>query len=220
MSDVDPVAFHVPFRVRFDEAAPDGRLRTSSALRYAQDLAWQHSADRGFDRAWYDEHALTWMVRAARVACLSAVVACATGGDDAEGGQAGRTVDDLDLVLVPDQPELEAHRQGIRAAQTLADKVVAGGVGAGKGCGNGIEVATGLGAVSSSCVPLAPALVGFASAVAGGGAAMGGPTCVASRSMALAVCASCMACVAKLSKSTALLLSGASARACATSAMV
>jgi acyl-ACP thioesterase len=73
LSDVEPTAFHVPFRVRFDEAAPDGLLRTSSALRYAQDLAWQHSAERGFDRAWYDEHALTWMVRAARVEILAPV---------------------------------------------------------------------------------------------------------------------------------------------------
>ncbi len=32
---------------------PDGRLRTSGLLRYAQDLAWIHSASRGFDRAWY-----------------------------------------------------------------------------------------------------------------------------------------------------------------------
>ena len=42
-----------PYRVRFDEAGPDGLLRTSVLLRYAQDLAWFHSAARGFDRAWY-----------------------------------------------------------------------------------------------------------------------------------------------------------------------
>jgi len=39
-----------PYRVRFDEAAPDGRIRTSVLLRYAQDLAWYHSAYRGFTR--------------------------------------------------------------------------------------------------------------------------------------------------------------------------
>ena len=33
----------LPFRVRFDEAGPDGLLRTSSLLRYAQDLASHHS---------------------------------------------------------------------------------------------------------------------------------------------------------------------------------
>jgi acyl-ACP thioesterase len=56
-----------PYRVRFDEAGPDGRLRTSVLLRYAQDLAWFHSAQRGFDRPWYAERGLTWLVRAAEV---------------------------------------------------------------------------------------------------------------------------------------------------------
>lgn len=58
----------VPFRVRFDEARPDGLLRTSSLLRYAQDLASFHSAERGFDRAWYAERGLAWLARAAVVA--------------------------------------------------------------------------------------------------------------------------------------------------------
>ena len=44
-----------PYRVRFDEAGPDGLLRTSVLLRYAQDLAWYHSAGRGFGRDWYAE---------------------------------------------------------------------------------------------------------------------------------------------------------------------
>ena len=56
-----------PYRVRFDEAAPDGRIRTSVLLRYAQDLAWYHSAYRGFTRAWYRERGLTWLARAAEV---------------------------------------------------------------------------------------------------------------------------------------------------------
>jgi len=56
-----------PYRVRFDEAGPDGLLRTSVLLRYAQDLAWFHSASRGFDRAWYAERDLTWLVRAAEI---------------------------------------------------------------------------------------------------------------------------------------------------------
>ena len=47
------VAAPSPYRVRFDEAGPDGNLRTSTLLRYAQDLAWYHSAQRGFTRAWY-----------------------------------------------------------------------------------------------------------------------------------------------------------------------
>ena len=57
-----------PYRVRFDEAAPDGRIRTSVLLRYAQDLAWYHSAYRGFTRDWYRERGLTWLARAAEVA--------------------------------------------------------------------------------------------------------------------------------------------------------
>ena len=56
-----------PFRVRFDEAAPDGRIRTSVLLRYAQDLAWYHSAHHGFTRDWYRERGLTWLARAAEV---------------------------------------------------------------------------------------------------------------------------------------------------------
>jgi acyl-ACP thioesterase len=60
--------FSAPYRVRFDEAGSDGRLRTSAILRYAQDLAWVHSSALGFDRAWYDEHGLTWLVRAAELA--------------------------------------------------------------------------------------------------------------------------------------------------------
>jgi acyl-ACP thioesterase len=56
-----------PYRVRFDEAAPDGRIRTSVLLRYAQDLAWYHSAYHGFTREWYRERGLTWLARAAEV---------------------------------------------------------------------------------------------------------------------------------------------------------
>ena len=59
-----------PFRVRFDEAAPDGLLRTSVLLRYAQDLAWFHSSQRGFTREWYRERGLTWLARAAEVVVL------------------------------------------------------------------------------------------------------------------------------------------------------
>lgn len=69
----EPDRCSVAFRVRFDEAAPDGRLRTSALLRYAQDLAWYHSAERGFTRGWYAERGLTWLARAAEVAVLAAV---------------------------------------------------------------------------------------------------------------------------------------------------
>lgn len=62
-----PDTCSAPFRVRFDEAGPDGHLRTSVLMRYAQDLAWYHSAQRGFDRGWYAERGLGWLVRAAEV---------------------------------------------------------------------------------------------------------------------------------------------------------
>jgi acyl-ACP thioesterase len=61
------------YRVRFDEAGPDGLLRTSALLRYAQDVAWLHSTARGFDRDWYRERGLTWLVRAAELEILAPV---------------------------------------------------------------------------------------------------------------------------------------------------
>jgi len=68
-----PDTCSAPYRVRFDEAGPDGMLRTSVLLRYAQDVAWHHSATRGFDRAWYAERGLTWLVRAAEVSLIAPV---------------------------------------------------------------------------------------------------------------------------------------------------
>ena len=62
-----------PYRVRFDEAGPDGLLRTSTLLRYAQDLAAFHSAQRGFDRVWYAERGLAWLARTAAVAVVERV---------------------------------------------------------------------------------------------------------------------------------------------------
>ena len=76
-----PETCSAPYRVRFDEAAPDGLLRTSVVLRYAQDLAWFHSSARGFTRAWYAERGLTWLARAAEVAVLGEVRV----GDDLVG---------------------------------------------------------------------------------------------------------------------------------------
>ncbi len=52
------------YRVRFDEAGPDGIARASTYLRYAQDVAWIHSERRGFTRSWYLERGLAWVVRA------------------------------------------------------------------------------------------------------------------------------------------------------------
>ena len=61
------------YRVRFDEAGPDGLIRTSVLLRMAQDLAWFHSSARGFTREWYRERGLTWLARAAEVTVLRRV---------------------------------------------------------------------------------------------------------------------------------------------------
>lgn len=66
--DARPVAgvgngFLAGYRVRFDEAGPDGRMRISSLLRYAQDVAWRHSEHLGFDRGWYLARGLGWVVR-------------------------------------------------------------------------------------------------------------------------------------------------------------
>ena len=65
-------SFHeTAYRVRFDEAGPDGVLRTSGLMRYAQDLAWLHSTALGFGREWYAARGLTWLVRAAELAVLA-----------------------------------------------------------------------------------------------------------------------------------------------------
>lgn len=58
-----PNGFRAGYRVRFDEAGPDGAMRVSSLLRYAQDIAWRHSERTGFDRSWYAERGLGWVVR-------------------------------------------------------------------------------------------------------------------------------------------------------------
>jgi acyl-ACP thioesterase len=66
------------YRVRFDEAGPNGLLRASGLLRYAQDIAWMHSDALGFDRAWYRERDLAWLVRAAEVSVAAGIPMGAT----------------------------------------------------------------------------------------------------------------------------------------------
>ena len=63
----------VPYRVRFDECGADGVVRTSALLRYAQDVAWIHSERLGFDRAWYADRGLAWVVRAAELGIVAPV---------------------------------------------------------------------------------------------------------------------------------------------------
>lgn len=62
------------YRVRFDEAGAGGLLRTSALLRYATDIAWRHSEDVGFDRAWYTEQGRWWVVRAVELDVLAPVL--------------------------------------------------------------------------------------------------------------------------------------------------
>lgn len=81
MTDREPNSCSAPYRVRFDEAGPDGLVRTSVVLRYTQDLAGYHSAVRGFGQAWYAERGIVWLVRAAEVA----VVAPMAVGDELVG---------------------------------------------------------------------------------------------------------------------------------------
>jgi acyl-ACP thioesterase len=66
----EPDTCSAPYRVRFDEAGPDGLLRSSVLLRMAQDVAWLHSSSRGFTRTWYRDRGLTWLARAAEVTIL------------------------------------------------------------------------------------------------------------------------------------------------------
>jgi acyl-ACP thioesterase len=63
----------VPYRVRFDESTPEGRLRTSALLRYAQDAAWVQSEALGYDRAWYSDRGLWWLVRSVELHLEAAV---------------------------------------------------------------------------------------------------------------------------------------------------
>src|SRR6187399_2022069 len=66
--------FQAQYRVRFDEADASGQLRPSGFLRFAQDIAWQHSEAAGFDRAWYADRALHWLVRDVDLRVLGPVV--------------------------------------------------------------------------------------------------------------------------------------------------
>ncbi len=59
--------------MRFDEAGPDGYLRSSGFLRFAQDLAWIHSEAAGFGRTWYRERQMFWLVRGVELSILDNV---------------------------------------------------------------------------------------------------------------------------------------------------
>jgi acyl-CoA thioesterase FadM len=76
MSTVDPappMRHTGTYRVRFDEATPRGLLRGSALLGYVQDVAWRHSEELGFPRAWYREKGVAWLVRAVEARVLAPI---------------------------------------------------------------------------------------------------------------------------------------------------
>jgi acyl-CoA thioesterase FadM len=68
-----PLRIERAYRVRFDEATPDGLAKTSALLGYLQDVAWRHSEVFGFPREWYAERGLAWVVRAMDVTLAASI---------------------------------------------------------------------------------------------------------------------------------------------------
>lgn len=63
----------VPYRIRFDEAGPDGLARGSSLLGITGDAGWRHSEALGFTREWYAERGLAWLVRSIEARVLAPI---------------------------------------------------------------------------------------------------------------------------------------------------
>jgi len=61
------------YRIRFDEAGPDGTMRGSTLLGIVQDVAWRHSEALGLSRDWHAERGLLWLVRAVDARLLAPV---------------------------------------------------------------------------------------------------------------------------------------------------
>ena len=68
-----PMRHTAAYRVRFDEATPRGLLRGSTLMGYVQDVAWRHSEELGFSRAWYREKGVAWLVRAVEARVLAPI---------------------------------------------------------------------------------------------------------------------------------------------------
>jgi len=68
-----PRSISASYRVRFDEARPDGSLRGSALLGYVQDIAWLHSEALGFTRDWYAARGLFWLIRSVDVRILAPI---------------------------------------------------------------------------------------------------------------------------------------------------
>lgn len=69
-----PRRIEQPYRARFDECGADGFLRSSSYLRYAQEMAWVHSDLLGLDRAWYEKRQHTWVVRSLQLDVIAPIL--------------------------------------------------------------------------------------------------------------------------------------------------
>lgn len=105
------------YRVRFDEAGPDGIARASAYLRFAQDLAWLHSERRGFGRSWYRDRGLAWVVRAIDLtieACLPTGAAL-IATTEVIGGR---------RVMARRQCDLRAEADGSPIARVVTDWVL------------------------------------------------------------------------------------------------
>jgi acyl-CoA thioesterase FadM len=63
----------VRYRARFDECGPNALLRTSTLLRWAQDVAWIHSERLGYGREWYAERNMAWVVRGLELTILGPI---------------------------------------------------------------------------------------------------------------------------------------------------
>jgi acyl-ACP thioesterase len=108
------------YRVRFDEAGPNGLLRASGFLRYAQDIAWMHSEALGFDRAWYRARDLAWLVRAAEVNLAVGIPMGATAAVSTEV---------VGYRKVWARRRAEFQLSGVHAASVLTDWVLVDGRG-------------------------------------------------------------------------------------------
>lgn len=67
MADDPAESFSSTSRIRYDECGADGAARASVYIRLLQELAFDHSAARGFPPVWYTAQRLFWVVRRVRL---------------------------------------------------------------------------------------------------------------------------------------------------------
>ena len=111
----DVLALTVAYRARFDESGPDGLLRSSGFMRWAQDCAWLHSEHLGFTRDWYARRGLWWLVRCAELNILA---------DVRMGETVSVTTSIIGYRKVWARRRTEFARDGERVATALTDWVI------------------------------------------------------------------------------------------------